>query len=64
MASLIMQDLIETKEMLEKVKHGLIDSYYNRATQKMLSDITNTHDLPAFHESIKKNKDALLAFGK
>ncbi len=64
MASLIMQDLIETKEMLEKVKHGLIDSYYNSATQKMLSEITNTHDLPAFHESIKKNKDALLAFGK
>ncbi len=64
MASLIIQDMIETKEVLEKVKHGLIDSYYNRATQKMLYDITNTHDLAGFHASIKKNKDALLAFAK
>lgn len=64
MASLIIQDLLETKEILDKVKTGLINSYYNRATQKMLYDITNTHDLAAFHASIKKNKDALLAFGK
>ncbi|HSW47658.1 MAG TPA: hypothetical protein VLG67_01115 [Candidatus Saccharimonadales bacterium] len=62
--SLILQNVIENKEVLTKVKNGLINAYYNRGDQKILFEITKTDDLKTFNESVIKSKDALLALGK
>lgn len=59
--AMIMQSIIKDKETMEKVKQGLIDAYYNRGKQKLLYDITNTHDIEAFNKNIMAQKDSLLA---
>lgn len=64
MLSLIMQNFIPDKDMLEKVKSGIIAASYDRGKQKMLYDLTNTKDIKAFEENIKKNKDVLLALAR
>lgn len=58
--SLILQNLIQTKEDLEKTKKFLIATYYDRARQKILYDITNTNDIKVFHENVMKSKEHLL----
>ncbi len=60
--SLIMQDIILTKEVLDKVKDGLMQASYDRGNQKVLFDLTDTKDLKTFNENVKQNKDKLLAF--
>jgi F-type H+-transporting ATPase subunit alpha len=60
--SMILQGIIETKEILDEVKKGLIDAYYHRGKQKLLYGITNTDDLNLFNENVMKNKDSLLNF--
>lgn len=58
--SLILQDIIQTKEELETTKKFLIAAYYDRARQKILYDITNTNDIKVFHENVMKNKEILV----
>jgi F-type H+-transporting ATPase subunit alpha len=58
--SLILQNLIESKEDLESVKKNLISSYYDRGRQKILYDLTSIRDLKEFNESVLKNKDQLI----
>jgi F-type H+-transporting ATPase subunit alpha len=60
--ALIMQDIIKTKEELEKMKTGLIAASFDRGHQKVLFEVTDTKDLKAFNENIKTRKDELLAF--
>ncbi|HVF69184.1 MAG TPA: hypothetical protein VNA13_01320 [Xanthomonadales bacterium] len=62
--SMILQDVIESKEVLDKVKKGLINSYYDRGQQKLLFDITKTDDLNTFNDNVIKNKDSLLALSR
>jgi F-type H+-transporting ATPase subunit alpha len=62
--SLILQDYIQDKENLEKIKNGLINAYYEHGKQKLLYEITNTNDLKTFNENVKNNKDNLLALGQ
>jgi F-type H+/Na+-transporting ATPase subunit alpha len=62
--SMILQNLIENKEELERIKKGLIKAYYNRGDQKIFFEITKTDDLKTFNENVIKNKDALLALIK
>ncbi len=58
--SLILQNVIQTKEELEETKKFLIAVYYDRARQKILYDITNTNDIKVFHENVMKNKEHLM----
>ncbi len=58
--SMILQNLIPTKEDLNKTKKQLINFYYDRAKQKILYEITNTNDLKTFHKNVMNNKDTLL----
>jgi F-type H+-transporting ATPase subunit alpha len=64
--SMILQNLITNKEMLEKVKTGLINAYIfpHHGGQKLLFDIKNTHELKEFNENVLKNKDKLLMIGQ
>lgn len=59
--SLITQDLIDSKETLEKLKKALILASYDRGKQKLLYDLINTNDVKVFNENVLKNKDALFA---
>lgn len=59
--SMILQDMVPTKEDLEKAKTTLIAASYDRGKQKILYDLTNTKDLKAFNENILKEKAQLLA---
>lgn len=62
--SLIIQDIIENAEMLEKTKMGLIGAYYDRGRQKVIFDIMKTDNIKTFNENVLKNKDQLLSFAK
>lgn len=62
--SLIMQDVIATKDDLELTKQGLIAASYNREHQKLFFDLTNTKDIKEFHANVLKMKDALLTLAK
>ncbi len=64
--SMILQNIIENKEILEKVKNGLINSYTfpHFGGQRLLFDIKNTNDLKTFNENVMKNKDRLLTLGQ
>lgn len=64
--SMIMQDIIPTKEILEKVKHGLIAAftYPHLKGQRLLFDIKNTNDIKSFNENVMKHKDVLLIIGQ
>lgn len=64
--SMILQDLIPNKEMLDKVKHGLIAAYTypHLKGQRLLFDIKNTNDLKTFNENVLKHKDTLLIIGQ
>ncbi len=59
--SMIMQDIIESAEALEKIKINLIDAFYHDEPKKWLLDIAATNDLKVFNENIMKNKDKLLS---
>ncbi|HEX7042320.1 MAG TPA: F0F1 ATP synthase subunit alpha [Patescibacteria group bacterium] len=62
--SMILNDMIVTKEDLDKAKEALIAVSYDRGKQKILYDITNTKDSKAFHENVIKNKIQLLTICK
>lgn len=59
--SMILQDLILTKEDLDKTKENLIKASYDRANQKIFFDITNTEDMKVLKENIEKNKAQLFS---
>jgi F-type H+-transporting ATPase subunit alpha len=58
--SMILQDMVQTKEDLVEVKKKLVDAFYDRGKQKMLYEITNTNDIKVFNDNVTKNKDSLL----
>jgi F-type H+-transporting ATPase subunit alpha len=58
--SMILQGIIETKDIMEEVKWHLVDAYYHRGKQKILHEITNTDNLVTFNENVMKNKESLL----
>lgn len=62
--SLIMQDVIATKDDLDLTKQGLIAASYDRAHQKLFFDLTNTKDIKEFHANVLKSKDTLLQIAK
>jgi F-type H+/Na+-transporting ATPase subunit alpha len=57
--SMILQDIVENKEILKKIQTGLITAFYDRGKQKLLYDIVNTNDLKIFNENVSANKDKL-----
>lgn len=62
--SMILQDMIDSKETLGKVKKGLMYAYYDRGQQKILHEITNVKNLKSLNESIYNNKDKLFTLIK
>lgn len=58
--SMILQNIIENKESLDKIKKSLLTAFYDRGGQKLLFEITKTDDLKTFNENVIKNKEALL----
>ncbi len=62
--SLILQDIIQDKEMLEKVKNGLIAASYDRGKQKMLYDLVAMKDVDSFNEKVMQSKESLMALAR
>ncbi len=64
--SMILQNIIENKEALEKIKKGLINAYHfpHLGGQKLLFEITNVNDLKTFNEQVLKNKERLMILGQ
>lgn len=59
--SMILQDLIEDKDMLERVKNGLIRASTNSDWDKLFSDIINTNDLQSFNANVLRERGRLMA---
>jgi F-type H+-transporting ATPase subunit alpha len=59
--SLILQDVVESKDNLEKLKKGLISAYAKSEMQDWIKDICDTTDLKTFNDRVLANKDKLLA---
>lgn len=59
--SMLLQNLIESKEVLEKVRKELIHINESKdERQKILYELASATDIITFNETILKNKDALL----
>ncbi len=59
--SMIFHNMIESKETLDQIKKGLTNAYSDPDKQKLLLEITNTHELNEFNDNVAKNKETLLA---
>jgi F-type H+/Na+-transporting ATPase subunit alpha len=59
--SMIIQDLIDTKEKLERAREKLTEAYLHIGAQRLLFSIAETKELKDFNENVIKNKDQLLA---
>ncbi|MBI5122401.1 F0F1 ATP synthase subunit alpha [Candidatus Roizmanbacteria bacterium] len=60
--SMLLQDIIQDKDVLEKIKNGLLDAFYSPGEpNKWLMEIAVAEDLKVFNENVLKNKDKLLA---
>jgi F-type H+-transporting ATPase subunit alpha len=62
--SMILQNVVDTKETLDKLKIGLINAFYDRGRQKLLYELVDTNDVKAFNENVVTNKDTLLAMAQ
>jgi F-type H+-transporting ATPase subunit alpha len=62
--SMILQDIIEDKEMLEKVKMGMITAYSGDEVKKLFAEMVKTKELDEFNKNVMNNKDKLLALMK
>jgi F-type H+/Na+-transporting ATPase subunit alpha len=62
--SMIMSDMIQDKDMLEKVKLGLITASGTDDGQKQFSALVNTNDIKVFKENVVKAKDHLMTYVK
>lgn len=62
--SMILQEIIEDKEVLEKVKKGLIDAYSDAEVKKYFKDLINIRELQGFNQNVLKNKDKIMSFIK
>ncbi|HZE86614.1 MAG TPA: F0F1 ATP synthase subunit alpha [Methylomirabilota bacterium] len=62
--SMILQNLIDTKETLDKIKKGLLAAYSREDWQKFLFDLATVNDLKTFNENVLKYKEHLLTLGK
>ncbi len=58
--SMIMQNLIDNKSTLDRIKAGLIAAYYDRGKQKIIYEITKTKNVKTFDENVLKNKQVLM----
>jgi F-type H+-transporting ATPase subunit alpha len=58
---MIMQDIIDTKENLEKMRNGLLNSFAQEKWQNYLFELATAKDYAAFTQNIIANKDKLLA---
>lgn len=58
--SMVLQNIIENKEDLEKIKKNLSAAFYDRGKQKLLYTIVNTNDLKVFAVNVMTNKQKLL----
>jgi len=59
--SMILKDMIDDEETLQKAKTKLIEAYYHIGSQKILFDIANVHDLKTFKENVMNKKQELLS---
>jgi len=64
MISLILQDVIDSKDMMENVRSKLTTAYYFRESRTLVEDLIKTSDVKVFNENVLKNKDAILAIYK
>jgi F-type H+/Na+-transporting ATPase subunit alpha len=59
--SMILQNIIDTKETLDKAKKGLINAYYSEQPQKYLIELAVAEDLKSFNQKVLNEKDNLLS---
>lgn len=58
--SMILQDMLQSKDDLEKAKKALISCYYDRAKQKIIHDLTNFKELADFNKEVINQRQTLM----
>lgn len=58
--SMIMQDMVETKDMLDKMRHNLTTSYADPKVQELIATISKTSEVKEFYANVLHNKDQLM----
>lgn len=58
--SMLMQDIIQTKEALDQIKKDLLDAFYREEPKKWLMEIAVAENYKVFNENVLKNKERLL----
>ena len=62
--SMILQDLIDNKQMMDQTKKGMIKACAEPETKKFFDSLMKTNDLKGFNQNILNSKDQLIAFSK
>jgi F-type H+/Na+-transporting ATPase subunit alpha len=62
--SMIWQDIIIDKDLLEMARLKLTQAYISTTTQKLLFDIVNAKDLKGLNENVMQHRDQILALCK
>jgi F-type H+/Na+-transporting ATPase subunit alpha len=62
--TMILQDLIENKEILDKAKKAMTEAYREPEYKNLIDTLVNTKDLKEFQQNVINNKDKLLAVVK
>lgn len=60
--SMIMQNMLTSKDQVDKLRKNLLTAYYDRGNQKLLYDLTKAPDLTVFNQNVMNNKGTLVAF--
>jgi F-type H+-transporting ATPase subunit alpha len=58
--SMILQNIIDSKETLDKAKTSLINAFYTEQPQKFLLELAVADDLKTFNQKVLNEKDKLL----
>jgi F-type H+-transporting ATPase subunit alpha len=58
--SMILQNIIDSKEVLDRAKKALLAAYITEEPQKYLMELAIADDLKTFNEKVLKDKDKLL----
>jgi F0F1-type ATP synthase alpha subunit len=58
--SMILQNIIDSKEVLDKAKTGLLNAFYTEQPQQYLMELAVADDLKTFNQKILQEKDKLL----
>jgi len=62
--SMLLQNLVPGKDVIDKIRDGLLNAFFNEEPKKWLIELAVAEDIKSFNEKILANKDKILALAE